>query len=480
MPIPQRTRRSPALRWALAVAILPVSALAAGYDIPEDGALPLGQGGTVTGLLDTAYALQFNPAGLALGTGLDVRADLRVIDHGISFARDPRVLPNGNEIDYAKVSNTGGLYPAPRASASFRLPGKLDFLGVGLGGWGPPGVGRYRWPDPAKLAAQGMEGEELEAATSSRYSLISSDIIIAMLSAGAGASLLGGKLAFGAVFEAVYADVAFSQSLVALPSADIDARIDLTATDVFTPAGLFGAAWRPVEGLTFAASYRTIIPVDAPGTVGVQLPEIAKNIAHVEGNKATLQQNLPFLGRAGVSYARGRFAGSLEGIWEGWSAVDRLVVTPHDIFIVDTAGKKTKIEPIIVEKHWVDAFGARLGGSARVLDEGTLPGLTVLAGGLYEGNAIPPQYQGVDFVTGSRIGVSAGLSGAWKGFSLTLSGMWFTPSTVKVTDSRMPRVAATPEPEPQIIGNGTYETSAWVLAAGLSWTGYAPEAPAVQ
>src|SRR3954469_10918279 len=118
-------------RFAALVALLgSAAAHAAGMFVPDNGAGVLARGGNDIGLLDTAYALQFNPAGLPFGNGLDVRVDLMVLNWNESFLQ--------KDATAAAAENTGGLTTAPMVMVSYRLPGALRTLAFGLGVWGPP------------------------------------------------------------------------------------------------------------------------------------------------------------------------------------------------------------------------------------------------------------------------------------------------------------------------------------------------------
>ncbi|MFM2153127.1 MAG: hypothetical protein RL199_1562, partial [Pseudomonadota bacterium] len=143
---PTRIASTAALTLAVAA-----KASAAGIEVPENGAVPLGRGGTAVSSFGTAYALQFNPAGIASVEGLDVRLDGRFVNHDVSFQRAPRA---GIPVDFEKVSNSAGTFFAPTVSVAYRSPKLLGGrLSLGAGVWGPPGVGRYAYPDPKAIAA---------------------------------------------------------------------------------------------------------------------------------------------------------------------------------------------------------------------------------------------------------------------------------------------------------------------------------------
>ncbi len=464
--------RGPARCFLLGLIVLcPFVARAAGTDIPENGALVLARGGTAASMFGNAYALQFNPAGMATIDGLDVRVDARFVNHAVGFTRD----------GFDAVSNSGGVYTAPAVEVAYHLKGILGGrLSLGLGVWGPPGVGHYAYPDPGPLekAAGDSCCADVAAQTPQRYALIDSTILIVYPSIGA-SWRLSDQLALGVTLQDARTTLDFKQSIAAVSlggteDPTYDAIVQLSAVDNFAPTGIVGLAYTPLQSLHIGATFRPQIVVKATGTIGISLPDSAKALGYTtEGKVAKFQFNLPPLARLGATYTvNDRLNVSGEATYEGWHVNQKMVLTPVNVFVKQGNNPAQAIAPIPIEKHWKDSYGGRVGASYTALEWAPQqPMLDVHAGALYETNVVPSAYQSVDFVTGDRVGGSLGLTFHWKGFALTASGMLYRPVSITVTDSKVTRAAAAPENPPVVVGNGTYTSAIWVAAVGLAYTG---------
>jgi long-chain fatty acid transport protein len=461
------TRIASTAALALAVA---GKASAAGFDIPENGAVPLARGGTAVSSFGTAYALQYNPAGITSIEGLDVRVDGRFVQHDVTFERAPR---KGIPVAFEKVSNSAGPFFGPAVEVAYRSSKLFDGrLALGLGVWGPPGVGRYAYPNPQPIAASDPESanSNVNAMAPQRYMLVDQDIFIAMPAVGA-AWRFSDALSVGLVVQAASTNVNLRQSIAAksfngTESYDNDAFVTVKASQAAVPTGTLGVAWSPNSRWSVGASYRHGVAIDARGTMSIELSEVGKTqISSITGNGARLQLTLPAVARAGATYRGSGWSASGELVWEGWSSLDQLSLTP-DVTITEKNGDLKKVDPLAIEKKWKDAYGARLGGSWRAHDL-----VELHAGALFETNAIPSSTQAVDFVSGDRLGGSLGTTlTLGHGFSLSLGGMVYKPVSLKVTDSIVHRASADTEQPPVIVGNGTYTSNVWVAAVGLGYT----------
>lgn len=465
------------IRWGRTILVMaallcaPLAARAAGFDVPDNGASVIARGGTSTNLLGTAYGLQFNPAGMTQINGLDVRLDVRAVDHRVGFTRAPT-----DELQFRRVENSARPFVAPMVSLAYRHPGDglLSRFAFGLGAWGPPGVGRYRFADPLAVEDPAEEAGQ-------RYSLVESDIMIYLPTVGA-AYRVTDTLSVGLAVSAVWADVRFGQALSAQieggEDPNFDAQIGLDVTTRLTPTVMLGGVWQFAPGWTFATSFRPKITLQGDGELDVRIPQSLESMVEVDGDTTRLTLKMPAVLRAGVGFARGRFSGAAEFVYEGWSAMDEILLEPDVSFKL--GGETTSMEEFRIPKNWVDSYGARLGASYRVLDEeGNRPSIELHTGALFESNAIPSEYQSVDFVTGTRYGGSLGVTVGYKGFGLTVSGLGFLPQDFRVTDSKVEQAAAIEGNEKIIVGNGRYTSSVLVGAISLSYNGLgrAPQAP---
>lgn len=480
MPIPARRGRFSSILGLTAAVLLPSLAFAAGTEIPDNGAAVLGRGATSVGLLDTAYSLQFNPGGLSTVNGLDVRVDVRFVNHEVSFLREET-----DQLEFKKVFNTAGPQMAPMAVVAYRSPhgGLLSRFGFGLGVWAPPGVRAYTFADHRE--SDGFKEEPREnwaEEAGQRYSQISSQITILYPSLGVSYRLLD-NLSLGATLSSTYASLKIRQAMAASflggENTAFDAIVDLDVAQAAGPAMMFGATYQPISGLTVAASVRPQVFINASGPLQLQLPDndLVKSQVQIISEKPTAKLALSFppIIRLGANYRRGPFAVTGEFLYEMWSTNKQFLLTP-DIKL-KMGGEEKNLDPIEIPKNWQDAMGGRLGLSWDILPvEQKKLSVQAFCGGVFETNAIPSAYQQIDFVTGNRLGGSLGATVGWDAWALTVSGMVYAPVALTVTDSKVESKAADGSMplmtgEPVIIGNGAYTSNVWLASVGLAYRG---------
>ena len=144
---PKKTPRPPRLRGALLLLLLLLSpaATAAGMGIPDLGAGPLGQAGATVARPADLTALYYNPAALAWLEGVQLYADVRAIDHRITFQRLD--AQGRNPLGWQPVQNSGGLAFAPVVGVSWH---HSPFT-LAAGGHPATGATGYEYPDPATV-----------------------------------------------------------------------------------------------------------------------------------------------------------------------------------------------------------------------------------------------------------------------------------------------------------------------------------------
>src|SRR5580693_2823141 len=80
-------RTTPLVCLALAALSLPRTALAGGFELPDNGTEALGRGGAFVAKADDPTAIMFNPAGLAEQRGTRALLDGHVVMSSYSFQR---------------------------------------------------------------------------------------------------------------------------------------------------------------------------------------------------------------------------------------------------------------------------------------------------------------------------------------------------------------------------------------------------------
>lgn len=465
--------------WCLAVALAMVSgaARASGFSFGDNGTKALMQGGAFTAQADDLTAIQYNPAGLAQLEGWSALADAQLINHQVSFLRqDPGFDPAAPTTLINTVDNSkSGLFFLPFLGASYgvKLGGRT--MTVGLGVYGPPSQGRYTFPTPNyEKDAMGRYLEDPKKYAPQRYSLISNDIIILYPSltvsyaihprfmVGASAQLVISHFNFK---QAIFAGDALGQNpmrqLNENPDFDATVNVDVSGQVGFT--GILGILAKPLDWLSVGASFRPPVPIHASGTLGITLGDfLATAGASVQGDKATLDINLPMELRVGVRATPiERLGVNADFVYNGWNAVDQILLTPVDVSLTTSMGT-TPVASFSIPKHWVATYSARVGASYDVIKY-----LTVHAGFLFETQAAPSQYYAIDFAHPQRVMITGGVT-AHLGPVDVLAGIAFSPNVQTViTDSEVRRGQTDPSITAGVVGDGIYNSGGFSILLGV-------------
>jgi long-subunit fatty acid transport protein len=458
---------------------LPTVARGAGMEVPENGAYILARGGTSASMSGTAYSLQFNPAGLADVENNDFRIDARLVKQNVTFKRENRDN-NGVIVNFNTVSNAAYPFLAPSLMGAYRFetPALQKFV-FGFGVFGPPGVGKYKYPGPGnayfKAREENMSASDVDAATGQRYSLISNSNTILLPTIGLGWRPLK-ELALGMSVSFVSATISFEQAIAGkstggFESTTADGIAELEMKDSMKPTFAFGVLYSPLKNLTVGLTFKPPVKIEAKGDFKITPP--AGMDFEQYSKAATLKLTLAPQTRLGATYKWSRYSLSLEGVWQGWSAYKDLIIDASEVKYslsgkIGTVGVKT------LPKNWQDSYGVRLGFTGDVIEQkqGGF-GLQGHLGGLYETSAIPSTSQAIDTVNGDRFGFSAGATVAYGEFSATLAGMIYPTVTITSTDSEAKRSVADskdPDDPPVYVGRGTYTSNVWIASLGIAYT----------
>src|SRR5438477_8770980 len=140
-----RGERQETMRTALLLLLFARGATAAGIGIPDLGAAGLGQAGATIARPGDLTALYYNPAALAWLEGIQLYADVRAIDHRVSFQRLD--AQGQNPSGWLPVANGGGLAFAPVVGVSWHH----DIFTLAAGGHPFPGATGYEYPNPGEV-----------------------------------------------------------------------------------------------------------------------------------------------------------------------------------------------------------------------------------------------------------------------------------------------------------------------------------------
>lgn len=415
-------------------------------EFPDNGSEQLGRGGAWIARASGPLATFFNPAGLAgQDSRVTVQANLSV--HHTCFTRvkaagdtstEPLADASGN---FPRVCNDVELTPNPQIAGTLRI---TERLGLGLALLGPSASASSTWPDF-------VNGQ----ASPNRFLLARRHGALVFPSLGVGFEVVPG-LRIGAAFQWGIADLKLASATVALnadggnPTGDV--RANLQVKDYFVPGFTAGAIYSAHERLDVAVWGRVSDAVRARGDVGTAAnyytPANAKGDASrviygdtifedcgtgqpitdcKSGGNATFKLAIPAEAKLGVRYHVPRPGGPARPghrdpiaddvfdveanlTWANNSAIDSIEVRfPGDgqgngILPVSGIPGGTLPENADQRRAYKDVVGLRIGGDFNVLRDR----LALRGGGFFESSAASPQFQNIDFASGSRVGLALG------------------------------------------------------------------------
>jgi long-chain fatty acid transport protein len=506
-----------AARVALALSLFPSSlARSAGFEFPDHGTAALGAGGAYVAAAADPTAIYYNPAGVAWLEGANVLLDSNLSFHDVSFRRKEGTYKSGcasgtcvdtNKDSVPKLSevtNTAGGFFGPFLGATYSL--KLACggnLGFGVGVYGPSAIGKYAYAKPNYDPANFDEStnqfkDDPRRSAPQRYSLIDSSVLIVYPTVTA-AYRHNDFLSIGGSLQYVIFDTAFSQSVTDWlpdqfqnpdhpkcnaaekgtcgpdrmrdedPYADSLVSLQAKGGAIKKVTGILGVKARLTPSIVVGASFRPGFRMRGDGTMKLGLSRLAKQVnAEITGDTASLELNLPNHGRLGVQVkVMDGLTVEVDGVYEGWSTVDKFVITPKDIK-VKLLGVERALAPIIVDKVYKDAYSGRLGVEYKL--PLTLPfssSVTLRGGFFYETSAIPLESTNLDFANWDRTGETVGLSLSLPPVELRLAAAFLQQPTREVTNSNVLGVGSDEALKPFVVGNGTYNAGYRVFSAGL-------------
>lgn len=446
---------------ALAALAVAPRALAGGFFLTDRGVRPLGRGGAFIAGADDPSALWYNPAGIAFaGRQLMVDASWNVL-----AADFTRVDSGGNVLPTVSASVT----PIPVAGIAYTENFGLRELTVGLGVFAPNAL-LLSWPEQITVMGGIQPAPQ-------RYSLLTlNGSFVAPIVLGAAWRPIP-QLSIGITGELLVAAFHARSTLSACdgvictqPENPEYASVSEVALDgaVARTASL-GVIWEPAREVRIGASVHLPYAIAGDATIRVRLPSApAFDGAIVDGDKAHVGLDFPWSFKAGVelrAIEHLRVEAAL--VWETWSVQRNLVIDPHDVYLRNVlAAGDYQVGPIIVPRHMVDTFSARLGAEYDVSP------VQIRAGLSYENGAFSNAYltpltldsDKVVFSLGAGVEVTRGL------FIDAIVGQVFlfrrevTNSAVPQSNPIRPAVSSSVH-----VGNGTYAMDDWVLGLGLRW-----------
>jgi long-chain fatty acid transport protein len=394
----------------LLVALVPGSALAAGYELMEQDAVAQSRSLAVIAKLDAPSTLFYNPAGLAFLDGLQVSAGTTVLVTGFRY-EDPTGDRASAYVERFPPTTPVNLW------ASWRV---LKDVTVGAGlAYAPWGM-KFTWP-------KGFAGE---------YMLGKADLRIPVVLLGAAWRPIR-WLAVGAFFNYAPATMEMWQRVTAVDdNGDPQLAQGHLAGSGQGFGGGFGIQARPIERLYLGASWRSRVSVDYTGNVHFEVPgQLAdRSVFHDQPIKTNF--TTPDIFGFGVGYdLLDNLYAELAVHYTLWSVFETNAVK----FPEDASGQLSTNAPM----DWVDTLTFRLGAEYKGLPG--VPGLTLRMGGGYDQTPVPDSTITPALPDAARFFGGAGAQYTFKSIGLNLALAWqctyFVPRTVM------------PEDQPEIKGS---------------------------
>lgn len=458
--------------------LVPTVATASGFYLTENGGRALLMGGAFTGQADDLSAIQHNPAGLAQLRGFNFLVDGQLVLHDIAFSRiDPGFdVNNPPKPPGDVVHNQGGPFAVPMLGLgyTFSVFGRPLFVGGGI--YGPPADGHYSFPSPNYEQQGGKFIENPRKFAPQRYSLIDNNVVVIYPSLSLAFAPVS-AFSLGVSLQPVITSFHLSQSITSIdrigihpktqaqedPFYDSKVTVDMPLQySQFT--AVFGVLVRPTSWLQIGASFRPQVMINAPGKLKVEPGPAAKALmTTTQGDEATLSMQLPAEAKIGIHLQPNwRLGINFDFVYQGWQSISEIVLDPTNVYLVDPMhAEPQKVAGFRIQKHWQNAYMARLGGSFSLF-----PWLTAYLGGWYETGAIPDQYIGVDFLHFSRVFFTGGVGVKAFGLELVVGAAGTPESSHAIAASEVRAGSTEPDPAP-IIGTGVYTSSAFMFSVGL-------------
>ncbi len=377
--------------------LCPAGLRASGFGINENSARVMGMGGAFTGVVDSAAAVYWNPAGLAQLQGLNLELGLTYITAAADYTGE---VP-GSSGAMASVDAKRGHFFLPSLHASYAIS---DRVVVGFGIYVPYGL-TMEWPDRVNVG-----GGEVSWWGRGIVRKISLETIYFNPTA---AIRLHRRVYLGLGFNAVRAAVDLERAVTFSDDLDDDIDFAFSADDVgfgATAGLLFRAIPDLINvGLTYRSGVNLAFKGEAAFTKdgdGAKVPASLRTTL-VDG-PARAELALPHV----ISVGIGAFP--MEGLTVGfsidvitWSSYDKLAIS------FPSTPALNQSEP----KEWNNSITVRVGAEYEVLEKN----LPLRLGFVFDQGPAPSATLGPELPDGDRYEFTLGVGYRVSRFSLDLA-----------------------------------------------------------
>jgi len=381
--------------------LLPGTALAGGFYVPEIGGRAVGMAGAMTAESADPSAIFHNPAGLTGLTGTQVQMSGDLVLPDIVHFRRPVLDPaTGNQVVFDRTANANGAAAVPFLGASFAVSPDLV---AGFGAYVPFG---------ATL--------EFPSAGAQRF-VVTRVALRALYLGPAVAYRITPRLSVGISVSYVHAALDLQQRNAlpfvtgdpeATPNPDpgVEGDTVIGTRDPFSLGASLGIQYgRRDEPFTVGLSVMAPTTLDLAGDVTITNPAIMQIEAHPAGRRTDqvkLQLALPLIVRAGaVVRPIERLSLALDVNWQRWSTSRELRLDfAQEPPLLLTPG--ATLFDVVMENRWRDTLSVRAAANATPF---SLP-LELRAGVVYDQSPIDDRHYDVLTPDADKLGVSAGAS----------------------------------------------------------------------
>lgn len=447
-------------------ALLCAPAHAAGYYFSDVGVRSYSRAGAYVAGVSDLLALWYNPAALTrLPDGM-ATLDVAAVSQQVTFDRKdyPGEGKDGTDLVNEPIENGAPAYIIPHlaVSHSLGLPNTMFALGF--------------YPPYAPDLSYPQDGPQ-------RYTLTDTQVIqtFAGLSVAhefANWVSVGGGLSWNYLYvEQELAISLWTQTETENP--DYDVFFALDAQDKFAVGYNLGVLVEPPKG-RWAVGASMVAPTQfhATGSMSADFSQNAYYDLGVIKSKTTnddevhLDVTMPLILKAGALVRpTDKLEVELAAVWEGWSVIDEIVVTDVNLH-VDTAlsDEGTNItDDVVLPAGYQDALSLRLGTEWDAHKR-----VTLRAGGMMEGSAIPAETMGVGLIDGKKWGY--GLGGTFKAHKrIDVDLGWFQSFLPQQTieGSEVKQIVVNPLTgefvDGRVVGDGDLASHINILGGGINY-----------
>lgn len=454
-------------RWLAGLLLLTSGpAAAGGYYYSDSGIVATGRGGAWVAGANTQFAQWYNPAGLIRVERPTVNAGWSGVQQNVRFTRMREEPADGEAPFYDPVENGAKPFSVPQLGFATPL---FDDFAVAFGLYTPF----------APSSSYPEEGPQ-------RYSVKETTILQGSLGPSvAWRPRFLPQVVLGAGVNVQFLSVAQSLDITWTgrddPGGDI--AVELGVRDLARLGWNAGLLIEPVEQVSIGLS---VIPPMRFNGKGAATIDFRDNTiegwlqeSRYEDPDVTARIQLPLVLRAGVA-VRPVPKLEIEGavVYQRWSRMPDIVVTDVGVDLqVDESSVLALILPedqrrvdddFVIPQNLTDTVSYRLGAEYRALPE-----LAVRAGGFWEPSAVPPRHLDVALVDAPKVqiggGASAFLLDERLRFDAAVAFLFLDALSVRDSERRQTDAGVLEGVEPQVVGNGDYRSSGWIVGLQAQW-----------